>query len=42
MGKGKKDDPARVAREGVDALLAGEHRVVAGSFRNKAQVAAKR
>jgi short-subunit dehydrogenase len=40
LGQSKKGDPAQVAREGVDALLAGEHRVVAGSMRNKAQVAA--
>ena len=35
----KKDDPAQVAREGFDALMAGKDHVVAGAARNKAQVA---
>jgi short-subunit dehydrogenase len=35
VGQSEKDDPAEVAREGVDALLAGRDRVVAGSFKNK-------
>ncbi len=35
----KKDDPAEVAREGYEALMAGKHRVVAGSFTNKVQSA---
>lgn len=30
-------DPARVARDGYDALIAGKDRVVAGSARNRAQ-----
>jgi short-subunit dehydrogenase len=30
-----KDDPADVARDGVDALLAGKASVVAGSFKNR-------
>jgi short-subunit dehydrogenase len=38
----KKDDPATVAREGVEALLAGKDHVVAGSARNKVQTAAAR
>jgi uncharacterized protein len=37
-----KDDPAQVAREGFEALLAGKDHVVAGSMKNKAQVAAGR
>jgi short-subunit dehydrogenase len=37
-----KDDPAQVAREGFEALLAGQDHVVAGSMKNKAQVAAGR
>jgi uncharacterized protein len=37
-----KDDPAEVAREGFEALIAGKDRVVAGSMRNKMQVAAGR
>jgi short-subunit dehydrogenase len=36
----KKDDPAVVAKEGFEAMMAGKDRVVAGSFMNKAQVAA--
>jgi uncharacterized protein len=34
-----KDDPATVARQGFEALLAGKDHVVAGSPKNKAQVA---
>jgi uncharacterized protein len=37
-----KDDPAEVAREGFDALMADKDHVVAGSMKNKAQVAAGR
>ncbi len=32
--EGKKDDPADVAKDGVDALLKGDDQVVAGSIRN--------
>jgi short-subunit dehydrogenase len=39
-GAGKKDDPADVAKDAVEAMLAGKDRVVAGSFKNKAQAAA--
>jgi short-subunit dehydrogenase len=39
LGTGPKDDPADVAKQGYAAMMAGEHRVVAGSMRNKAQVA---
>jgi short-subunit dehydrogenase len=42
VGAGEKDDPAEVARQGYDALMAGRERVVAGSFKNKVQVAAGR
>jgi short-subunit dehydrogenase len=42
VGAGDKDDPAEVARQGFDALIAGKERVVAGSFKNRAQVAAAR
>ena len=38
-GEGKKDDPAEVAKDGFEALMAGKDRVVAGSAKNKAQVA---
>jgi short-subunit dehydrogenase len=34
-----KDDPAQVAKQGVDALLAGKARVVGGSLSTKAQEA---
>lgn len=37
-----KDDPAQVAREGFDALMAGQDKVIAGSAKNKAQAAAGR
>lgn len=36
-GKGKKDDPAEVAQDGYDALMAGKDSVVAGSFKNSVQ-----
>ncbi|WP_063064326.1 hypothetical protein [Nocardia violaceofusca] len=35
IGRGPKDDPAEVARQGVDALLAGEQKVVAASLPTK-------
>jgi short-subunit dehydrogenase len=40
IGAGKKDDPAEVARQGFDALMAGKEKVVAGSLMNKVQAAA--
>ena len=36
----KKDDPADVAKQGFEALMAGKARVVAASFATKAQAAA--
>jgi uncharacterized protein len=42
VGADEKDDPAQVARQGYEALMAGDERVVGGSFKNKAQVAAGR
>lgn len=36
-GVDKKDDPAEVAQQGFDALMAGKDHVVAGSFMNKVQ-----
>jgi hypothetical protein len=36
----KRDDPREVAADGFAALMAGEDHVVAGSTKNKAQVAA--
>jgi short-subunit dehydrogenase len=35
IGQSEKDDPAEVAREGLDALMKGKDRVVAGSFKSK-------
>ncbi|MCW2839354.1 MAG: Oxidoreductase [Aeromicrobium sp.] len=39
MGQSSKDDPATVARQGVDALLGGDARVVAGGVKTKVQEA---
>jgi len=38
-GRGSKDDPAEVAADGFAALMAGKDHVVAGSMKNKVQVA---
>jgi short-subunit dehydrogenase len=35
-----KDDPAEVARQGFEALMAGKDHIVAGSLKNRAQAAA--
>jgi short-subunit dehydrogenase len=40
LGTSKKDDAAEVAKDGFEALMAGEDHVVAGSFKNKLQAAA--
>ncbi len=40
IGASEKDDPAEVAKEGYEALMAGKDHVVAGSFKNKLQAAA--
>lgn len=40
VGQSDKDDPATVARQGVEALLAGDARVVGGGLGTKAQEAA--
>ena len=40
VGTDKKDSPELVARQGFEALMAGTDKVVAGSFKNKAFVAA--
>jgi len=40
VGAGKKDDAGLVAKQGYDALMAGEDHVVAGSLKNKVQAAA--
>ena len=40
LGETKKDDPAEVARDGFEALIAGKDHVVAGSRKNRLQTAA--
>jgi uncharacterized protein len=40
MGKGPKDDPAQVARQGFEALMRGDRKVVAGSIVTKVMGAA--
>jgi uncharacterized protein len=40
VGEEEKDDPAEVARQGYEALMAGREKVVGGSFKNKAQTVA--
>lgn len=42
MGKGPKDDPALIARQGFEALMRGEEKVVAGSVLVKAMGMANR
>lgn len=37
LGSMKKDDPAQVARQGIEAMLAGSEKVVAGSIFTKVQ-----
>jgi short-subunit dehydrogenase len=37
LGQSKKDDPAQVAQEGFEGLMAGARRVVTTTFRTKAQ-----
>ncbi|HEX4809191.1 MAG TPA: SDR family NAD(P)-dependent oxidoreductase [Bryobacteraceae bacterium] len=40
LGASEKDDPAQVAKEGFEGLMAGKDHVVAGSIKNKFQAAA--
>jgi short-subunit dehydrogenase len=42
VGAGSKDDPAVVAKQGVEALLDGKEKVVAGSLKTKAQATASK
>ncbi|MFJ5934666.1 SDR family NAD(P)-dependent oxidoreductase [Streptomyces sp. NPDC093071] len=42
VGQQDKDDPAQVARQGLDALFAGKDKIVAGSVKTKAQAAANK
>lgn len=37
VGEAKKDDPAKVARDGFEALMKGEDHIVGGSLKNKVQ-----
>ncbi len=37
VGQGPKDDPAQVAKQGFDALMAEKEKIVAGSAKTKAQ-----
>lgn len=40
VGHGSKDDPAQVAKQGFEAMMAGKDKVVGGSLKTKAQAAA--
>jgi short-subunit dehydrogenase len=40
VGAADKDDPAKVAEQGFEALMRGDDHVVAGSFKNKVQAVA--
>jgi uncharacterized protein len=42
IGAGDKDDPADVARDGFEALMAGDERVVSASMKTKLQARASR
>jgi short-subunit dehydrogenase len=42
VGQARKDDPALVARQGFEALMAGKPKVVAGSLKTKVQGVANR
>ncbi|HEY3801446.1 MAG TPA: SDR family NAD(P)-dependent oxidoreductase [Kofleriaceae bacterium] len=37
VGSGDKDDPAKVARQGFDAMMAGKDKVYAGSLKTRAE-----
>jgi short-subunit dehydrogenase len=37
LGQGPKDDPAQVARQGFEAMMAGKDKVLGGSVMSKAQ-----
>ena len=42
VGSSSKDDPAQVAKQGFEALMKGEQKVVAGSLKTKVQGAASK
>lgn len=37
VGSSEKDDPAEVAKDGFEAMMAGKDKIIAGSFKNKLQ-----
>lgn len=37
VGQAQKDDPAQVAKQGFDALMSGDGKIIAGSVKTKAQ-----
>jgi hypothetical protein len=37
VGANKKDDPAEVAKQGFEALMAGKDHIIAGSLKTKIQ-----
>jgi short-subunit dehydrogenase len=41
LGASEKDDPADVARQGFEALMAGKDHVIAGSLKNKFQAGSR-
>ncbi|WP_224365913.1 SDR family NAD(P)-dependent oxidoreductase [Hyalangium versicolor] len=42
VGQEEKDDPAQVARQGFEALMAGKDKVIAGSLKTRAMAAASK
>lgn len=42
VGQSSKDDPAQVAQQGFDALMAGKEKIIAGSMKTKVQGAASK
>jgi uncharacterized protein len=42
VGQKEKDDAAKVARQGFDAMMSGDDKVVAGSFKNKVEAVVAR
>ena len=42
VARKEKDDPAKVARQGFDALMSGDDKVVAGSFKNRVEAVVAR
>jgi short-subunit dehydrogenase len=42
VGQGSKDDPAKVAKQGFEALMDGDRKVVAGSLKTRTMEAASK